>query len=369
MHILILNWRDPKNPLSGGAELVTLAHAKAWVKHGHRVTWFTSNFTGAKRREVIDGVEIVRYGTYYFVHLLAPFFYFFGKRSFDVVIDEIHGIPFFTPLYVRKPKIAFIHEVAGKIWDSMYPFPINLAGKLSEKIMFIVYRNTQFWTDSGSTAAELMQGGIKPDKCKVIPCPISNAPVRTLPTKDPGPVILCVNRLVKMKGIEDTLDAFALVLKNKPTARLWIIGFGELKYLADLKKKAREKHIDKQLTWWGRVDEKTKLDFMRRAKILFHTSVKEGWGLVVLEAASQGTPSVVYNVPGLRDTVKNDKTGFIADKNTPQSLAASALKLLEDENKYKKLQTEGLSWCISFQWESVKEQSLELLRRVSGNSN
>src|SRR5437879_3318402 len=42
MNILILNWRDSKNPLAGGAEIVTLEHAKAWVRAGHHVTWFTS---------------------------------------------------------------------------------------------------------------------------------------------------------------------------------------------------------------------------------------------------------------------------------------------------------------------------------------
>src|SRR3989304_4913798 len=99
MRILILNWRDPKNPKSGGAEIVTLEHAKAWVKKGHKVTWFTSKFAGSK-------------GT-----------------------EKIHGIPFFTPLYVKKPKIAFIHEVANEIWNYMYSFPINKIGKSIEPIL------------------------------------------------------------------------------------------------------------------------------------------------------------------------------------------------------------------------------------------
>src|SRR6185312_6565233 len=127
MNVLILNWRDPKNPKSGGAELVTQEHAKAWVKAGHSVIWFTSCFKGAKNEEMIDGVKVIRRGNALSVYLLAPFFYFFSKNKFDVVIDEIHGIPFFTPLYVKKArKTAFIHEVAGEIWDYMYSFPVNI---------------------------------------------------------------------------------------------------------------------------------------------------------------------------------------------------------------------------------------------------
>src|ERR1035437_3814135 len=115
MNILILNWRDPKNPKSGGAEIVTLEHAKAWIAGGNAVTWFTSEFKGSKREETVEGVKIVRRGNILTVFLYAPIFYLFLKQKFDLVVDEIHGIPFFTPLYVGKPKIAFIHEVAGEI--------------------------------------------------------------------------------------------------------------------------------------------------------------------------------------------------------------------------------------------------------------
>src|SRR5258708_8108017 len=134
MKILILNWRDIKNPESGGAEIVTMEHAKAWIKNGHSVTWLASAFKDSAKEEIINSVRIVRRGNWITVFLLAPFFYFFSKQKYDLVIDEIHGIPFFTPLYVRKPKIAFIHEVASNIWDYMYPFPINKIGKITERL-------------------------------------------------------------------------------------------------------------------------------------------------------------------------------------------------------------------------------------------
>src|SRR5579859_7769723 len=142
MNILILNWRDPKNPHAGGAELVTHEHAKAWVKKGNTVTWFTSLYPDAIQEEILDGVQIIRKGSSFTTYLLAPFYYLSHKKPFDVVVDEIHGIPFFTPLYVRKAKIAFIHEVAAEIWDYMYAFPINTLGKLLEPIYFTLYRST-----------------------------------------------------------------------------------------------------------------------------------------------------------------------------------------------------------------------------------
>src|SRR3972149_9162022 len=134
MNILIFNWRDPRNPHAGGAETVTMEHAKAWVRLGHSVLWYTAKFPGAQGEEVIEGVHFVRSR---FAHLRAPFFYWQHHHEVDIVTDEIHGISFFTPLYVWKPIVAFIHEVAGEIWDVMYPFPLNIIGKAMERIMFM----------------------------------------------------------------------------------------------------------------------------------------------------------------------------------------------------------------------------------------
>ena len=79
MNILILSWRGPGHPNEGGAELVTMEHAKAWVKAGHDVTVFTSSFDDAKKKENINGVEIIRKGGQVFgVHIAAFFWYKFS---------------------------------------------------------------------------------------------------------------------------------------------------------------------------------------------------------------------------------------------------------------------------------------------------
>lgn len=118
LKILIFSWRGPKHPHQGGAEIVTHEHAKAWVRAGHDVTLFTSHFDDAEFEETIDGVKIIRAGSQILtVQLKAFLWYFFrNKNSFDLVIDQFHGLPFFTPLYVRSQKLAFIHEVTKDVW-------------------------------------------------------------------------------------------------------------------------------------------------------------------------------------------------------------------------------------------------------------
>lgn len=368
MKILILNWRDPKNPLSGGAEIVTMQHAKAWAKKGHQVVWFASGFKGAVKKEIIDGVRIVRRGNWLTVYLLAPFYYFFSGEKFDLAVDEFHGLPFFTPLYIRKPKIALAHEVADDIWNYMYPFPINILGRSLESLYFRLYKNVKFWTDANSTVEDLKKYGIKETNCTAISCALSNECLKVLPQKEIKPTFIFVSRLVKMKGIEEVIKAFSFILKEKKSAKLWIVGAGEKSYIEKLKTQAREYNIDKRLTFFGPVSDKKKLELMQKAHLLLHASVKEGWGLVVIEAASRATPCVVYNVSGLCDCVQNGKTGIVLKNNSPVEMAREALKLFNDRAKYKTMQENALRWAKSLTWEKATRESLKLLEEAGNKT-
>ena len=365
MNVLILNWRDPKNPKSGGAEVVTMEHAKAWVAGGHGVTWFTSEFNNCKKQETIDKINIVRRGNFLTVSFFAFVYYVFAEHKFDVVIDEIHGLPFFTPLYALSvPKIAFIHEVADEIWDYMYPFPINKIGKFIEPLYFMLYRNVRFWTDADSTIDDLVLHGIKRKSCVAINCPSLNKPLERLPKKEKDPTFIFVSRVVKMKGIEEVIRAFFYILRSRKDANLWIVGDGEKSYVDELKETMKSYSIAPKVKFFGRIDEKTKLSLMARAHILLHASVKEGWGLVVIEAAGMGTPSVVYDVTGLRDSVKNGKTGIVLSENSAKEMARQALALLNNKRKYETIQKNGLAWAKSLTWDKATQKSMSLLEEV-----
>jgi glycosyltransferase involved in cell wall biosynthesis len=106
------------------------------------------------------------------------------------------------------------------------------------------------------------------------------------------------------------------------------------------------------ITYKGRVTLSEKRHLMERAHLLLVTSVKEGWGLVVSEANSQGTPAVVYDADGLRDSVKHRKTGLVTDPN-PEALAAAAIKLLQDEKLYKRLRVEAFRFSKTLNFDQT----------------
>src|SRR5258706_6320022 len=134
--------------------------------------------------------------------------------------------------------------------------------------------------------------------------------------KEAIPTFIFVSRLVKMKGIEDVLEAFSYIVKEIPQAVLWIVGSGSAAYQHLLNKKVEELGVENSVKFFGKVPEIKKYELMKKAHIFLHASVKEGWGLVIIEAASQGTPAVTYNVKGLRDSVQDKKTGELTNKNT-----------------------------------------------------
>lgn len=361
MNILILNWRDVRHPKSGGAELVTMEHAKSWVAAGNRVTWLTARYKGTKKESTVEGIDFVRRWGSLTVYLYAPIYLLANAKRFDVIIDEVHGFPFFSPLLTGKPVIVFIHEIAGKIWDSMFPFPKNAIGKLLEWLYFWLYKHCMFWTDAQSTIDELVERGIPRNNCIAIPCPIMIKPMDRIPKKEKNHTFICVSRLVKMKGVEDVIASFSIINKYDKESRLWVVGEGDRDELTNLVSKLS---LTRSVRFWGYVTETKKIELLQRAHILLHASVKEGWGLVVLEAASQGTPGVVYNVSGLRDTVKDDQTGILTTYNTPEELARESLDLLGNKRKYKRLQKNALMWSKTFTWDTATKQSVTLLKKV-----
>jgi len=116
VNILLLNWQDRLNPLAGGAE--THAHEifSRVVAAGHHVTLYCSAFEGAKPLEMVDGMEVIREGkrNTFNLTLLHRYHADLRHRAFDIVIDDINKIPFFTPLYVRKPLLGIAHHLFGK---------------------------------------------------------------------------------------------------------------------------------------------------------------------------------------------------------------------------------------------------------------
>ncbi len=371
MKILILNWRDIKNPASGGAEVLTHEMAKRWVKWGHEVTQFSSFFNGAEKEELVDGVRIIRKGNPDARYLLASVhfmaFWFYRKHfrnKFDVVIDEIHGIPFFTPLYIKTRKIALICEIAGDIWDTVFKFPANKIGTLVENSYFNFYKNIDFLTISLSTKNDLIKKGISKNNITVLPMGITVPLNLKNFIKEKNPTLIFVGRLIETKGVEDAIIICNNLRKRFSDIKLWIIGRGESSYKKNIDKLIIKMGIQDKVIFFGFVSENKKFELMQRAHVLLAPSIKEGFGLTVPEAGYVGTPAVAYDVEGLRDIIINGKNGFLV-KRTVKNMEEKVEALLSQTVLYEKIQADAIRYSKSLSWDNTARVAMRCLENYS----
>ena len=372
MNILVLSWRDPKHPLAGGAEQVMHEHMKGWIRAGHNVTLFAAYFNGGLREDNLDGVKIIERGFQLIgVHIHGFLYYLFGKHEkFDLVVDQFHGIPFFTPVYVRVPKLAVIQEVAREVWFLNHlPKPFNWivgwVGYLIEPLFFLFYKNVPFITGSESAKEDVIKIGIPAKNITVVPHGVIIEKSKIKNQKSKLKTVVFLGALARDKGIEDALRAFALVNSKEKTWQYWVIGKGGKKYMDYLVKLCQKLKIEEKVKFWGFVSNKKKFELLTQAHIMINPSVREGWGLVNIEANAMGTPVVAYNSPGLIDSVRDGVSGVICRVNSPQELASNVIDVLGNSKRYEVLQKGAISWSKNFSWDKSRNQSLQLIKKIA----
>lgn len=370
MNILVFSWRDPKHPLAGGAEQSMHEHMKGWVKMGHSVTLLSSYLNGLQREEIVDGVKIVRQGHQYLGVQIAGFFYYLkNKSNLDFVVDQFHGIPFFTPLYVFKPKLAVLQEVTKEVWfKNPLKFPLNIIvaiiGYLFEPLVFVLYKNTKFMVGSNSAKNDLVKFRIKNSNIFIIPHGVI-WPDKVPNHKDSNPkMITYFGPLTADKGIMDALQAFN-TLNKTGKYKFCIIGRPETEsYYKKVMDTVREFNLLEKTEFWKRPSDPEKYQILSRTFLFIHPSIREGWGLVAIEANVVGTPVIAYPSQGLVDSVKHNYSGILTKKSTPEELVLEIEKLTKDTKKYKRLSTGAKKWASQFDYKKSSEMSEKLIRQI-----
>lgn len=358
----MLSWRSPGHPQRGGAEALTLETLRRLAADGHAVTWFSAMWPGAAPVEQVDGIRVVRAGRQWTVHLRA---WWWARRrldEFDVIVDQVNTIPFFTPFWVPKAKRRlYIFQTAREFWWRQTPGLFKLIapiGYLAEPLYLRVYRTTPAITISQSTKDELVGLGLPAPEVEIIPMANTFERIPTLPEKD-GPFrAIIVGRLEPAKNVEESLAAFAALQRRVPDAALDIVGAGADEYRQLLEREVGTLGLT-GVTFHGRVDEDTKLRLMAAAHVHIFCSHREGWGLTVTEAAAVGTPSVGYDVPGVRDSIAEPSS--LAPKADTAKLGAILCELASDPDRLASLRERAWERTNGMSYEATTDAFLEAL--------
>lgn len=355
--LLLLNWRDPWHPQAGGAELLTLRILERLASSGWDIEWFSGSYPGAAPTSEVNGITYIREGGQLSVHLRA-YRRYRKATDFDIIVDEINTIPFMTPLYSRVPHVAFINQLARGVWRHEAGLLVGSIGEFLEPFYLRPYRNVPIISISPSSIDSLRDIGMR-GPMHLIPMSVDEIPDEARPVKNRQRDIVVLGRVTPSKRIEESIDASVLLAQMGWEGELLIIGSGREKYVSVLQARAQSKNAP--VRFMGYLSNDQRRDLLRTCSVLWMTSIREGWGLVVTEAARHWTPSVVYNVPGLCDAVIHGKTGYVTDQS-PASLAASTRHLLEAE--YEAISLGAFKNASELSWDKTAEACEGALRSV-----
>ncbi|GAW51470.1 MULTISPECIES: glycosyltransferase family 4 protein [unclassified Nocardioides] len=327
-HVVFLSWRDTRNPEGGGAERYLEQMAAGLVERGCRVTIFCVAYAGAAPDETVDGIRFVRRGSKLSVYPLGMWALLRRRLGrVDVVVDVQNGLPFFTPLVTRAPVVVLVHHVHREQWPVVYP---GLAGRvgwwIESRLAPRLYRGRQYVAVSRATRAELRELGVTGPRIAVVHN--GSDPVVSVDAhKSANPSICVVGRLVPHKQVEHAIDAVGELLEEFPDLRLRVVGSGW--WEAELHAHARELVDRGAVVFEGQVSEVRKHEIYEESWLMVLPSLKEGWGLVVGEAAAHRTPTVAYaSAGGTRESIVDGVSGVLVD--TPAELTAALGALLRD---------------------------------------
>lgn len=353
--ILVVNWQDLANPLAGGAEVHLQENLKRLAASGFDITLLCSNFAGGQSELVWEGVRILRRGGRFDFNWQVPFLIrrLLKEETFDLLMEDINKIPFYSPLYQPLPVLAVVphlfattvfHEINALLASYIYvcEYPVRW-----------VYKKISFCVISESTRTDLVDRGINPSQIRVIHCGVDKDIYSHSPKipKSEDPLIIYLGRLKKYKSVQHLIEAFARLRSRVDRARLVILGEGD--YRATLEAQAKERGLESAITFTGFVSEEEKVDYLRRAWVAVCPSLKEGWGLTNIEANACGTPVIAADVPGLRDSVRHGSTGRLYPYGDIDQLENDLYAIVNDSKLRDSLAQNGRAWAAEFDWDAA----------------
>ncbi|MFJ4687981.1 glycosyltransferase family 4 protein [Streptomyces sp. NPDC091377] len=319
--ITFLAHRDLDNPAAGGSELLVDRLAEGLTRLGHQVTLVCGGPAAYRDYRVVSA------GGAYGHYLRARSVFARQVGETDLLVEVCNGMPYLAPLWHRGPTLCLVNHVHSELWGMRFGGPLAPAARLGRRL--------EHWALAGgrhqnllvavspSTAQALHGLGVERDRIRVVhngveePAPLTG--------RSPEPMFLAVGRLVEYKRIDLLLRLWERV-RPVTGGKLVIVGEGP-------ERDRLERMAGPGVVFTGHVSEAEKHRLLCAAWLLLHPSAVEGWGLVVTEAAARETPTVAFDVPGLRDSVRDGETGVLARGESSFAAAWCALALARERRE------------------------------------
>jgi len=357
--VSMLAWRDLDDPEAGGSEIHASTVAKYWAEAGLEVTMRTSYAANHPQVAWRDGYRVIRKAGRYLVFPRAAISEFLGWHGGkDGLVEIWNGMPFFSPVWARKPNITWLHHVHAEMWQMTLPPRLAAFGSFVEsRVAPPLYRRTPVVTLSSSSKRELVdEMGFASERVTVVP-PGVDPRFTPAGEKSPTPLVLAVGRLVPVKRFELLVDALLRLKDAHPALEAVIVGEGYKR--EELEAQRYAARAEDWIHLPGRLDDDEVLDLYRRAWVLASSSAREGWGMTITEAAACGTPSVVTRIAGHVDAVEDGTSGIVVDGR--DEMVGAIDRVLRDEALRTRLSQGAIDHAARYTWEATALGTLEVL--------
>ncbi|MEV1145674.1 glycosyltransferase family 4 protein [Micromonospora sp. NPDC049799] len=369
-HVLFLNWRDTTNPEGGGSEVYIERIAAELVTFGHQVTLLCAAHEAAGESGTTDGgVRVLRRGSRMSVYARAALTCVAGRLGFgplsrrghgrpDLVVDVCNGVPFFAPLYAGRPVVSLVHHVHREQWPVVFgPLMARLGWWIESRLAVRLYRRCRYVTVSGASRNELADLGVDPGRIDVVP---NGTPPVTGPSlpRTPHPSLLVLGRLVPHKRVEIALRAVAALVDELPDLELVVAGQGW--WETPLRELSERLGISDHVRFTGFISEEEKHAALSSAWLALTPSLKEGWGLTIVEAAARSTPTVAFRYAGgVAEAMVDTETGLLVDDE--EEFVSVVRELLADDVRRKAMGEAALQHAARFTWTAAGARFAQLV--------
>ncbi len=368
---VVVNWRDPWHSLAGGSERYAWEFAKALRAAGVRVEFLTAREPGQRPAEIREGIEVRRAGGPFTFYAHAALSLLQRRGRLDIVVDPECGIPAFSPLFVRRDTavVLVLHHVHQEQFRTYFPAPLAWLGRTLERVaMPVVYRRRATVAVSESTRLEMRDqlGWSGPVGILGNGARSADAVEGLAADKDVDRMVV-LGRLVPHKRVDLVLHALNTLRHERPHLRLDICGQGPDR--PRLEGLTVQLGLADRVTFHGYLSEADKERLLRRAALHVCASDVEGWGQAVIDAAGYGVPTVARDVPGLRDSVRHESTGWLVSDAADAAVLVEritdqvrvALRELDAHENLTLTVKACHAWASSFSWHQMHEQARGLV--------
>jgi glycosyltransferase involved in cell wall biosynthesis len=372
LRVLVLNERDPRHPAAGGAEVHVAEVARRLAAQGFELTQLACSFAGAPPQEAQEGLRVRRLGPLaaYYPRVVLATARGTRRGRFDLVIEHLNKVPFCAAAYAKVPVLAVSHHLFGRSAFLQVAWPVAAGVIALERLIPACYRDVPFLAVSQSSKDDLVARGIAAARVEVVHNGIRAPKVAPRPWSARPRRLAYLGRLEPYKRVDLLLRAAARLVPRFPDLEIVLIGRGTAR--AGLERLAAELGLAGRTRFTGFVADDERDALLADARVCACPSVKEGWGLTVIEVNAVGTPVVATDAPGLRDAVRHGETGLlVADGPSPDFAARLAERigeLLADEALATRLAQGALAWSRRFDWDVTAERTAHAARSLLARS-